>query len=70
MNFYTDPDPGLGNSPYGSKEKKFLFQFFHNICRYNFSKKNNFKFLVPCHTALQSTVPIFMLILNLRKKRN
>ena len=28
MNFYTDPDPGLGNSPYGSKEKKILFQFF------------------------------------------
>ena len=41
LNYYTDPDPGSGNSPFGSKEniitiiflKKipFLLGLFHNL---------------------------------------
>ena len=37
MNYYTDLDPGSGNSPYGSKEKHTIFILFTKIQGWEFA---------------------------------
>ena len=63
---YKDPDPGYGNSPYGSKSGSGKSLQYTDSRK----KKSNFNFFLQNSTFQHKKKIVFMLIPNKRNKRN